>query len=80
MRNRLDCLWHNGIVCRNHKDHDVGNLCTARTHGRKRRVARRIKERQLCAAFGRYLIGTDVLGNAPSLASNNVGFADRVQQ
>ena len=65
---RLDCLGHHGIVRRNHQNHDIGHLGTARTHAGECRVAGRIEEGQQRAALGFHLVGADMLGDAAGLA------------
>ena len=45
--NGLDGLRHHAVISRNHENDDIRRLRTARTHRRKRGMARRIKERDL---------------------------------
>ena len=76
---RLDRLRHDAVVGRHHEDHDVGCRGTAGTHGGKRRMARRVEECDLLAVL-LDLVGTDVLGDATSLAGHDIGLADRIEQ
>ena len=80
MRNRLDRLRHDGIIRRHDQNHDIRHLRAACAHRGEGRVARRIEERQMRAAFGRDLIGTDMLGDTASFARYDVRLADRVQE
>jgi hypothetical protein len=76
---RLDRRRHNAIVGGDHKDHDIGRLGSARTHGGEGFVARRIDERNLLAVLFN-LIGANMLGDATGLALYDIGVADRIEQ
>ncbi len=84
--NGFKCLRHHAIVGGHHDHNDVRDLGAARSHARKRFVARRIEEDNLASRGGRallgelHLVGADVLRDAAGLASRNIGFADRVEQ
>ncbi len=72
-------LRHDAVIGRHHQHHDVGQLGTAGTHGRKRRVARGIQEAD--HALRRFnVVRTDVLGDATGFARGNLGAADVIQQ
>src|SRR2546427_1597917 len=57
---------HDGVVGRDHQDHDVRHLRAAGAHGREGFVARRVQERDRAPLFERDLIGADVLRDAES--------------
>ncbi|RMT41165.1 hypothetical protein ALP47_05114 [Pseudomonas savastanoi] len=79
MLNSFDGLRHNAVVSCNHQNHDIRCLGTTGTHGGKRGVTRGVEERDH-AAFGFNVVGTDVLGDAASFASCNLGTTDVVEQ
>ncbi len=73
-------LRHNRVVCRDHNDCDVRDLCTTGTHGRKGFVTRCIEEGHLTALRKGDVVGTDVLGNSTRLTGDDVRISDEVQQ
>ena len=79
----LNGLGHDAVVGGHHQDGDVGHLGTAGTHGREGLVTGGVDEGDrtiLVVQVDADLIGTDGLGDAPGLAGDDVGGADRVQQ
>ena len=79
MIDRFDCRRHHAIISRNHEDHDVSCLGTARAHGGEGFVAWRIDEGDLLAVdFD--LIGANVLGDPARFAGDDIGFAQRIEQ
>ncbi len=76
----LNRLRHHRVVSCHNQNHDISHLRTTGPHGRKRRVARGIKERQNRAAICGYLIGTDVLSDPACFAGHNPRVADRIQK
>ena len=76
---RLDRLRHDAVVGRDDEHDDVRDLGAARAHGRERRVARRVEERD--AALRRLdVVGADVLRDAAGLAGGDSRAADVVEQ
>ena len=73
-------LRHDVVIGCNDDDSNVGDLCTAGTHGRKGFVTRRIQEGDVSAAIERHVVGSDVLRDTTRLTGNNVGVADVVEQ
>ena len=73
-------LGHDVIVGCHDDDGDVGNLCTAGTHGRESLVTRRVQEGHVTAVLKRDVVGTDVLGDTTRLTGNHVGLAYVVEQ
>ncbi len=79
MVDRLDGLRHNAVVRRDDQNDNIRNLCAARTHGRKRFMARRVDKRDL-PARARNGIGADMLRDAAGLALGHAAVANRVEQ
>ena len=77
---RLDRLRHHAVVGGDDEHDDVGDLGAARAHRREGRVAGRVDEGDLLAAWRRHLIGADVLGDAAGFAGDDIGLADGVEQ
>ena len=78
----VDCLnglRHDAVVCRNDQDRDIRDLCAARTHGGKRRMARGIEEGDLLVIY-LDAVRTDMLGDAAGLALGDLGLTDRIEQ
>ena len=75
----FDRLRHDAVVGRNHKDGDIRSLSAAGAHGCKRSVAGRVDEGDLLTVL-LDLIGADMLRDAASLAGNDLGVADGVEQ
>src|SRR5581483_5943224 len=79
-------LRHDTVIRCNYQHDDVGCLCSSCAHARERLMTRRIEEHDLTAIGRRIgvlngdLIRADVLGDATSFASSNVGEADGVKQ
>ena len=71
---------HHRVVGGNDDDGDIRHLRTTGTHGGEGLVARRVEEGHLAAVLQRHAIGTDVLGDTTSLAGDDVGVADVVEQ
>ena len=80
MIDRLDRLRHDGIVGRHDKHHDVRDLRAPCPHGRERRVAGSVQERQDRIVPRRDLVGAYVLRDAASLASSDLGVANCVKK
>ncbi len=76
---RLLGLRLDAVVGGNHDHRQVGDSRTAGAHRRERLVAGGVEEGDLLAGVA-HLIGADVLGDAASLPSGDLGLADRVQQ
>lgn len=76
---RLPGLRHDAVVGRNHQDHDIGHLGTTGSHGGKGFMAGGVEEGDF-AAVELDVIGADVLRDAASLAGNDVGFANCIQE
>ena len=70
MLNRFFGLWHDSVIRRNDQNHNIGRLCTASTHGGKRRVARCIEEGDH-PHISLHVVSTNVLGNTARLADSN---------
>ena len=80
---RLDGLRLDAVVGGHHEHRDIGDLGTAGAHGRERLVTGGVDESDRAlevAAVRGDLVGTDVLGDAASLARHDVGLANRVEQ
>ncbi|MPM56040.1 hypothetical protein SDC9_102838 [bioreactor metagenome] len=79
MVDRLDGLRHNAVVRRDNEDDDIRHLRTARTHGGKRLMTRRVDKRNLTvlAANG---VSADMLRNAARFAFGYAAVANRVQK
>ena len=75
----LDRLGHDAVVGGHHQHGDVGDLGSARTHGREGLVTGRVEEDD-AAAVDDGLAGADVLGDAATLAVGDGGLADGVEQ
>jgi hypothetical protein len=80
VRDRFDRLRHHHVVCGDHEDDNVGDLCAARTHRRERLVAGRVEKGDLPVIWQRDVIRADVLRNSARLARNDVGFADVIEK
>ena len=79
----LNGLRHDAVVSRHDEDGDVGHLGAAGTHGREGLVTGGVDEGDrtlLVVQVDAHLVGTDGLGDAPGLTSDDVGGADGVQQ
>ena len=74
----LNGLRHDAVVCGNDQDGNIGDVCTSCTHGSERFVSRRIQECDVLALIS-YLVCTDMLCDAASLACGNVCIPDAVQ-
>ena len=72
-------LGHDPVVGGHDDDRNVGDLCTTSTHGGKRLVARRVKERDR-VAINLDLIGANVLGDATRFARGDTRIANDVEQ
>src|SRR5215217_7498714 len=78
---RLNGLGHDPVVGRDDQHGDVGHGRAPGPHGGERLVAGGVDEGHQAAVGARPdLVGTDVLGDAASLAGDHVGVADGVQQ
>src|SRR5829696_6952724 len=78
---RLHRLGHDPVVGGDHQHGDVGHGRAPGPHGGERLVAGGVDEGHQAAVGARPdLVGTDVLGDAASLAGDHVGVADGVQQ
>ena len=73
-------LRHDVVIGSDDNDGDVRHLCTAGTHGCKCFVAWGVEEGDVASVFKGDVVGTDVLGDAASLASNYVSLADIVKE
>ena len=80
MGNGLTGGGHHAVVGCNDDDGDIGDLGTAGTHGGKCLVTGSVEEGDLSAVAQCHVVGTDMLGDATSLAGNHVGVADVVEQ
>ena len=74
----LDRLRHDAVIGGNNQNNDIRYLGTTGAHRCKCRVAGRIQEGQ-DRAIDIDLIGADMLRNAASLARDDVGFSDGIQ-
>jgi hypothetical protein len=72
---RLDRLLHDAVIGRHDKHHDVGDIGTARAHRGKGLMTRCVDKSNFLAAFQTDPIGADVLGDATSFASRDIGLA-----
>ena len=79
MINGLNRLRHNGIIGSNNQNHNIGNLRAARSHRGKGCVTGRVEKTQHSAPCGLDLIGTYMLRDAPSFASDDLGVSNRIQ-
>ena len=79
MLDRLVGLRHHSVVRRNDQDHDVGHPRPARPHRGERRVAGGVEKGER-SAFGRDVVGADVLGDAARLSASHVGASYPVEQ
>ena len=77
---RLDRLRHDAVISGDDQHDDVGDLRAAGAHRRKGRVAGRIDEGDLAAERRGDLIGADMLRDAASLARDDIGLADGIEQ
>ena len=80
MRNGFDGLRHHLVVGGNHQHDDVGDLRTARTHGREGFVTRRVEEGDRLATGERDVVCADVLRDTTGFTSDDVRLADVVEQ
>ena len=76
---RLHRLRHHAVVGGDDQHDDVGHPGTACTHRGERLMPRGVDEGDLAVPFVR-LVGTDVLRDAPELARDHIGGADRVEE
>ena len=76
---RFNGLGHHAIVSGHYKNGNVSGFGTARAHGRKGFVARRIDKGDK-ARGGFNLVSADMLRNAAGFARNHIGFANSVKQ
>ena len=76
----LSCLGHDTVICRNHKDYNVGNAGAPGPHGGKCLVTWRIQEDNVVSGCQLHAVGSDMLGNAACLACSNVRPADGIQE
>ena len=79
MLDRLDRLRHHAVVGRDHQNHDIGELCAARTHRTECGMARRVEEADH-ALVGLDVVRADMLGDAACFAGRDLGAADGIQQ
>ena len=79
MLHRFFGLRLDAVVAGNNEHDHIGRLCTARAHGTKCRVPRRVEEANH-AVIGVYVISTYVLSNAARFVRGNGRLADIVQQ
>ena len=77
--NGLPSLGHHPVISRNHQNNQVGALSATGTHSCECLVAGGVQKGDLAPLYI-YLIRPDMLGNAASLASLHVRFADTVKQ
>ena len=78
MVNRLFSLIHNAIISRYHKNHDISDLGTPRTHFRKGSMTWRIQEDKI--PFGRpYIMGTYMLGDSTCLTCGNIRITNSIK-
>src|SRR6185437_12620405 len=80
VRDGFDGLRHDAVIGGNHKHHEIGHFRAARTHRGEGRVAWRVEEGDLLAAFQRHLVGADMLRDAARFARHHVGLAQRIEQ
>ena len=74
-------VWgHHIVVGGNDDNGDVGDLCTASTHGGERFVTGGVEEGDRTAIFEADIVGTDVLCDAAGLTGDDVGVANVVEQ
>ena len=73
-------LGHHIVVGGNDDNGDVGDLCTASTHGGERFVTGGVEEGDRTAIFEADIVGTDVLCDAAGLTGDDVGVANVVEQ
>ena len=79
----FDRLRHDAVVGGHDEHGDVGDVGAARAHLRERLVAGGVDERDrpvLALVVEAYLVGADVLGDAPGLGLDHAGVADGVEQ
>ena len=80
----FESLRHDAVTAVHYEHDDVGDVCTARTHGCKCGMARRIEEgdRVFLPVFIFVLngVGADVLRDSARFAMGNPRFANRIHQ
>ena len=75
----LDSLRHHAVIGCNDNNSHIGNLCTTSTHSGKCLVTRGVKEGNLLT-IQLNRVSTDVLSDTSSLACDNIGLTDIVEQ
>ena len=73
-------LRHDRVVRRHNDDGEVGDLCTAGTHGRESLVTRGVDEGHPRTVLQLDAVRTDVLRDAAGLTVDDIGVADVVEQ
>ena len=73
-------LGHHIVVGGNDDNGDVGDLCTASTHGGERFVTGGVEEGDGAAIFEADIVGTDVLCDTTGLTGDDIGVANVVEQ
>jgi len=64
-------LGHDPVIGSDHKDNNIGNLCTPRPHGRKSGMTGCIQEGNPPSFRGLNIIGADVLGDSACFSTGN---------
>ncbi|CAB4877524.1 unannotated protein [freshwater metagenome] len=83
MVERLNCLGHDAVVCRNHEDRDVGDLSTTGTHSGERLVSRGVNEGDgtfIALMLSPDLVSTDGLGDSTGFARSDIGPTNRIEK
>ena len=80
MADGLSGLGHDGVVRGDDENHDIRDLGASCPHGRERRVARSVQERDASPVTHLNVICTDVLGDASGFSSHDVRAPDLVEQ
>ena len=80
MVDSLDGLGHHVVVGCHDDDGEVGYLGSAGTHGGEGFMTRGVEECDVATIVELDVVSTDMLGDTSSLAGNNVGIADVVEQ
>ena len=78
MRDGLQSLGHDAVVCGDHQNSDIGYLCPAGTHGCKGLMSRGIQKSDLLA-INFNLVGADVLGDAARFPFHDIRLADSIE-